>query len=901
MLTAKRAPKACLSCRSQLLALFEYGFTCPTIPIARSKLISESGKRSYSSSTNALARTTTRTFSTSPLRLGTDGDKNAKDMHAEEPPEEAAISNEENLFNKNLKVQRTEGAVEITNFEREFPGDMSDEAALDQMDADKIEKDFEFGMDFAEELVAAEKALRTEKATEMLAKSARERFGQYLPDGVLTANETAMYERLYGKPAKQTEEDEEIEVENGQNVLLRENAQGELEEVEYQPNDDVSDADADGPYVGEDFEYSKRKSKKRKDLEAKWQLKKDIAEGKSSTFGEGLREEYNEEEEVVDEEEVEEDEDGDYVPSDVVRTHPNTMVGRFGTTPTTVNLPIKTVVKPIMNLLNRTDIKHLVLASERAFGGKGIPHSASTPLTKILAVQKHIGLEAGQHKMSEIEADAYIACVLPATYATISSVLIETRKRLGRPWLHNLLNQPEGPRILDAGAAGAGILAWQEIVEAEWSSMKSDGLVKEDMDIPNGRQTVLTGSDTLRHRMSTMLENTTFLPRLPDYVHASNPETTLDGAGGALEARKKYDVIIAPHTLLPLHLEYRRRLQVENLWTLLNPEGGVLIIIEKGIPRGFEAVATARSKLLKDHIASSDSPVIENEVHEHEHKGQFTKKEKGMIVAPCTNHTKCPLYLIEGFTHGRKDYCHFKQRFIRPAFLQKIVGARSRNHEDVMFSYLVVQRGVDMRQNQPVLLDGRGQGSELQGEEATKAAFAGYESPFNVNEEGATLKVTNEEAEPPTPKESDAATAELSPFNLPRSLLPPIKRRGHVILDVCTPSGTLERWTVPKSFSRQAYRDARKSQWGDLWALGAKTRVKKEPRLGRKGLGEKGNGLGKRARGTKKGVNKFDVLIGEDGFQRIKERSDGRVRRPEKRTKGGRKPKNYGELKEDDF
>ena len=67
---------------------------------------------------------------------------------------------------------------------------------------------------------------------------------------------------------------------------------------------------------------------------------------------------------------------------------------------------------------------------------------------------------------------------------------------------------------------------------------------------------------------------------------------------------------------------------------------------------------------------------------------------------------------------------------------------------------------------------------------------------------------------------------------LPRIVLPPIKRKGHVTLDTCTPDGRLERWTVPKSFSKVAYHDARKSRWGDLWALGAKTRVPRSARAG---------------------------------------------------------------------
>lgn len=63
--------------------------------------------------------------------------------------------------------------------------------------------------------------------------------------------------------------------------------------------------------------------------------------------------------------------------------------------------------------------------------------------------------------------------------------------------------------------------------------------------------------------------------------------------------------------------------------------------------------------------------------------------------------------------------------------------------------------------------------------------------------------------------------------------MPTMKRHGHVIIDLCTPSGKLERWTVPRSFSKQAFRDARKSRWGDLWAMGAKTRVAREVKLGK--------------------------------------------------------------------
>ena len=212
--------------------------------------------------------------------------------------------------------------------------------------------------------------------------------------------------------------------------------------------------------------------------------------------------------------------------------------------------------------------------------------------------------------------------------------------------------------------------------------------------------------------------------------------------------------------------------------------------------RGFEVVASARQMILDNHITSpvfgSQSAELD-EVTSTSSRGQ--QKETGMIVAPCTNHSACPMYEPQGVVKGRRDICYFSQRYIRPPFLQTILGAKDKNFEDVKFSYLSIMRGRDLRQEQDIQQD----------EDSTEKAFVGYEA------------VTEPEQAPS--------------LSLPRAVLPPLKRRGHVILDLCTPAGTLERWTVPRSFSKQAFRDARKSSWGDLWALGAKTRVPRVPKV----------------------------------------------------------------------
>ena len=232
-----------------------------------------------------------------------------------------------------------------------------------------------------------------------------------------------------------------------------------------------------------------------------------------------------------------------------------------------------------------------------------------------------------------------------------------------------------------------------------------------------------------------------------------------------------------------------------------------------------------------------------------------------MIVAPCTNHGQCPMYKSPGISPGRKDFCHFSQRYIRPPYLQRILQATDRNHDDVQFSYLAVQRGRDQRLAEHDVI-GKG---VVQNEATTAAALEGYE--WKSEDEFHTKEDVN-------------------PLTLPRLVLPALKRRGHVILDVCTPSATIERWTVPKSFSKQAFRDARKAQWGDLWALGAKTRLPRTVRLGRPR--DEFDKKGRRIKAAKKVT--IEVGIGEEGEEGTRVKNTGRYTADRKiRGSGGRK------------
>ncbi|KAI9373274.1 Rogdi leucine zipper containing protein-domain-containing protein [Aspergillus egyptiacus] len=626
---------------------------------------------------------------------------------------------------------------------------------------------------------------KDQQTPEARVRIARQRFGETLPEGYLNETETLLYTRLYGDPIILREEVIETD-EKPEDQLLRGDGRGGWEEVQYdgQLQDDTSMV-----YDMEQGPPVRETDAMRRTREVAEQLG---AEVMFEPFAESGPEDST------------------------ARLHPLTVEGKSSTDPSTVFPPKSTLTGPIAAILADYSNKHIAETAHRAFGGKFLPHSVRTPPARAQVPQLPIGLDATSRYMSDMEANAYLAVLYPGMYASILSVLTEVRKRLGSDWLRPLLSQEGGPSVLDASAGGAGILAWRDVLRAEYELMVPDH--PKSAPYPLGRSTVVTGSDTLRLRASAMLENTTFLPRLPYYIHAREGPTLDDERA---PQRKKFDVIIAPHSLLGIEEDYLRKEYVENLWALLNPNGGVLVLLEKGHQKGFEAIAGARQMLLKRYISSPGSTEYDG-LTESEEEAKVLK-EPGMIIAPCTNHERCPMYLVNGHTKGRKDFCHFEQRYVRPQFHQRIIDAKDRNHEDLKFSYLAVQRGVDLRVERSI----------AQGAEATDAAFEGYE---HLNEAGEATENREATQVQSAPKEETKFHA----LSLPRVLYTPMKRRGHVILDLCTPSGKVERWTVPRSYSRQAYKDARKARWGDLWALGAKTRIPRSLKLGNKdGEGKK--------------------------------------------------------------
>ena len=674
---------------------------------------------------------------------------------------------------------------------------------------------------------------------ESVVREARQAFRESLPRDVLNNEEFKLYRRLDDDPIQSTVEDAEGIAEPAENSAPDSGKLSELVGDDGQRLSYSSEGRKTGSSEVQHSEFSPNISASpvaRRQSMTDWDSSSDAVEySPINNQVQKIAEELDGE--VYDADEVDSSDWDQDSSSSERRAHPLTALGRFATYPRTVYLPQDAVIKPVEHLLSDYSNKHLKDVCERTFGGGGLPNSPLTPRSSRTMPQVPVPLSASQHSMGEMEANAFMTVIMPSTYAAIYSVLVEIRKRLGTSWLNRLLVQEGGPRILDVGAGGAGVIAWRDIIKAEWEALhSSDGNAPPT---PVGKAVVLTGSDTLRHRSAALLENTTFIPRLPDYVHIRDT-ATLDDDRPAPQ-RKEFDIIIASHTLWPFKEEWERKQHVQNLWSFLDPDGGVLILIEKGVPRGFEAIAGARELLRERYIASPDSQTYDNSLESPlSDDAPQTQKGKGMIIAPCTNHSRCPMYPVSGMSRGRKDYCSFQQRYIRPQFLQRILGAKDRSHDDVDFSYISILKGKDLREQSATSFGGLEDPSSasqnltaerLTPDQVTDQAFEGFPDIEKPSESESNTAMTSI-------KIAESADSLTSLRDLPRLVYQPLKRRGHVTLDVCTPAGKIERWTVPKSYSRQAYRDARKSNWGDLWGLGAKTRVARNLRLGGPGTKE---------------------------------------------------------------
>lgn len=138
------------------------------------------------------------------------------------------------------------------------------------------------------------------------------------------------------------------------------------------------------------------------------------------------------------------------------------------------------------------------------------------------------------------------------------------------------------------------------------------------------------------------------------------------------------------------------------------------------------------------------------------------------LESQCSHDRPCPL-LFSPQAKPDDIWCHFSQRVQRPTFLMKTKHSKF-NTEDSKYSYVVLRRGS-------------------------------------------------------RPTAGPTATMEEKAYAWPRLIQPALKKNGHVVMDVCSKEGEIQRMVIPKSQGKIPYRDARKAMWGDLFPHPSKNKV----------------------------------------------------------------------------
>jgi len=240
----------------------------------------------------------------------------------------------------------------------------------------------------------------------------------------------------------------------------------------------------------------------------------------------------------------------------------------------------------------------------------------------------------------------------------------------------------------------------------------------------------------------------------------------------------------------------QRDVVIRQLWDKVAP-GGILVIAEPGTPKGSLLVRRARAMILE---------VARRDMEQNARRLEIEPKDDDIdayIVAPCQHDKPCPLkdsHSEDGFS----TWCHFPQRTARSAYVREMKHG-SRPYQDEKFSYVVVRK--------------------MPRAVARDRAHRAAQSAHDRRDSGEYDADADED-------ELHDAIARDSADDWSRVIRQPMKRKGHVVFELCTPEGEIERATVAKShgrpelIGRDGYKYARKLRWGDLWPFANRTVIK---------------------------------------------------------------------------
>lgn len=324
----------------------------------------------------------------------------------------------------------------------------------------------------------------------------------------------------------------------------------------------------------------------------------------------------------------------------------------------------------------------------------------------------------------------------------------------------------------------------------------------------------------------------------------------------------KYDLIIVSYQLLRSleNFPFEVDAKLEEYVRRLNP-GGHLVLVERGTPLGAEIIARARQVILRPEkypnqtekfprpfrssakklsareqlklsklspeekalaIKDLEPELLENfEIVEDEEEAEkLDKKDEPIdlsIVAPCSHHGKCPLQYFDPQVYlygqiGKKlKFCSYSVSVHRPEYLLEL-----KRGKKLAVKWTAPNSGIGI---DGLAKAGRGRQN---GNDYEVASYS-YLIVSRSAEDTSILEEQRSKKLGENLEERKVGYMAQNRGEYPRILAPPLKKKGYVIMDLCAPSGHVEKWHISKSVGKQEYHDARKANMGDLWALGNKS------------------------------------------------------------------------------
>ncbi|CDF88144.1 related to RSM22-Mitochondrial ribosomal protein,small subunit [Zygosaccharomyces bailii ISA1307] len=479
---------------------------------------------------------------------------------------------------------------------------------------------------------------------------------------------------------------------------------------------------------------------------------------------------------------------------------------------------------------------------------------------------------------TKMEVDSHIASLFLQNYGAIYQSLAELQKRVGAKHfnpkrildvgygpatgmvaLNDLMGEHFYPDVKEAVILScidmekkAKIILGRQLNEIQWKSGIEQGKTEEENDADDiEEEDELVGEVmTKKIKINTTLRNT-----IP----------------GTSAGSRQYDLIILTHQLLKSEERFPIQIDenLEHFLGMLAP-GGHLVIIEKGNPLGFETIARARQVMIRpenypdEHgkiprpYNSNNSPGYDIEVTDS--KPEINSPEADMllkdldkqygivqdeelnfepelldaisrekeasaeksyylkVIAPCPHHRKCPLQIGKpqyyGYAQGENlKFCNFQKSIARPKYTME--------HKKGKLLATPWQEPTDGIGKRGLAKPGTGRPNGRNYEILNYSYLIMERCQVDVD---SVQEIERQRANPPTYEVG--SLGDNTQATWPRLIKQPLKRKGHVIMDLCGASGELEKWIVPKSYGKEAYHDARKATKGDLWALNAKTKIK---------------------------------------------------------------------------